>query len=129
MIQFKGNTFLVTGGAGNLGSYVVEALAREGATRVVVVDNFYNGYLDNLETARSIDGCEVIVVNVDISDHERLLPVFLQYRPVGVFNMASMLTLDCKKASHQAVRYNIVGTWNVVDSCPATPGSWYSPMM
>ncbi len=117
MIQCEGQTFLVTGGAGNLGSYVVEALAREGAARVVVVDNFYNGYLDNLAAARAIDGCEIVVVNADISEHESLLPIFLQYRPIGVFNMASMLTLDCKKESRQAVQYNIVGTWNVVDCC------------
>lgn len=120
MHQLEGKTFLVTGGAGNLGSYVVDALIFAGARKIVVVDNYYNGHASNLDAARSADATELVEVREDISDHARLLAVFQEHRPDYVFHMASMLTLDCKAEPLQAVRYNIVGTYNVIDCCLRT---------
>lgn len=120
MHELRGKVFLVTGGAGNLGSYVVEALIEAGAKRIVVVDNFYNGYMENLEEALKATTTDTVVINEDIADHPRLLAAFSQYRPDYVFNMASMLTLDCKAEPRQAVRFNIVGTHNVIDCCLKT---------
>jgi UDP-glucose 4-epimerase len=115
MHELRDKTFLVTGGAGNLGSYVVEALIREAARRVVVVDNFYNGHQANLDAALESTTTETIVVTENIADHDRLLAVFNRYRPDYVFNMASMLTLDCRAEPLRAIQYNIVGTYNVID--------------
>ena len=117
MNELQGKVFLVTGGAGNIGSYIVDALIAEEAQRVVVVDNFYNGHMENLEQALRATTTQVIVVNEDISVHDRLLAIFNQYKPDYVFHTASMLTLDCKLRPLQAVQYNIVGTYNVIDCC------------
>ena len=117
MNTLEGAVFLVTGGAGNIGSYVVEALIAEKARLVVVVDNFYNGHLENLEQALQSTTTRVVVVNEDISVHDRLAAVFNQYKPDYVFHLASMLTLDCKLSPLQAIQYNIVGTYNVIDCC------------
>ena len=115
MNELAGKTFLVTGGAGNIGSYVVEALVRERAKRVVVVDNFYNGYMENLNAAQAQDRTEIVICREDISEHARLLAIFNQYEPEYVFNLASMLTLDAKIEPLQAVKYNVVGTFNVIE--------------
>ncbi len=119
-MTLEGKTFLVTGGAGNLGSHVVDALIEARAARVVIVDNFYNGHRDNLASAREARECEVELVTLDIADHAALLAAFRQHRPDGVFHLASMLTLDCKAEPLQAVRFNVVGTWNVADCCLTT---------
>ena len=89
MTQIEGKTFLVTGGAGNLGSHVVDALIAAGAARIVIVDNFYNGHRDNLAAAMTSETCEIELVNLDIAERDRLLAVFQQFRPDGVFHMAS----------------------------------------
>jgi len=120
MNELEGTVCLVTGGAGNIGSYVVDALVGERVRTVVVVDNFYNGHLENLERALESEGTDVAVCNEDISQHPRLLAVFNQYKPQYVFHLASMLTLDCKLQPLQAIQYNIVGTYNVIDCCLRT---------
>jgi UDP-glucose 4-epimerase len=117
MHELSGKSFLVTGGAGNIGSYVVEALIAAGAERIAVVDNFYNGHMENLRAAQASSGTELAVINASIADHTALRAIFRQWRPDYAFHLASMLTLDCKAEPLQAVDYNIVGTTNVIDCC------------
>lgn len=117
MNTLKDKTFVVTGGAGNIGSHVVDQLIAEKAERVVIVDNFYNGHRANLTGALAQADTDIVILNQDISDHPRLLAIFNQYKPDYAFHLASMLTLDCKLRPLQAIQYNIVGTYNVIDCC------------
>jgi nucleoside-diphosphate-sugar epimerase len=67
-----GRRYLVTGGAGFIGSHIVEALVRRGE-RVVVLDNFSTGRRQNLEAAlrsRSSDGPEPEVIEADIRNQD-----------------------------------------------------------
>ncbi len=53
METVAGKSVLVTGGAGFIGSHVVDRLVDRGARRIVVVDNLWLGTRENLRTARS----------------------------------------------------------------------------
>jgi len=61
--------FLVTGGAGFIGSALVRGLLAEGASRVAVVDNLLTGHKRNLD---GVTG-PVDFHQVDILDYDRLL--------------------------------------------------------
>jgi UDP-glucose 4-epimerase len=62
---------LVTGGAGFIGSHLVDALIAESASSVTVLDNFFLGTEDNLASARA-SGADVRVLRVDASDDKAL---------------------------------------------------------
>lgn len=64
-------TFLITGGAGFIGSHLVEYLLRYGAGRVKVLDNLATGFAKNLDPFRSAAHLEVI--EGDIRDPETCL--------------------------------------------------------
>jgi UDP-glucose 4-epimerase len=51
--SLNGKVILVTGGAGFIGSHLVDRLIRDGAEKVIVIDNLFVGSGDNLEGARS----------------------------------------------------------------------------
>src|SRR6185369_5397601 len=73
---------LVTGGAGFIGSNLVDALLDRG-DEVTVVDNLATGRLENLDGARRRG---IAFHEADITDAERLRKVFAGSRPDIVFH-------------------------------------------
>lgn len=53
MRSIKGKRVLVTGGAGFIGSHLVDNLLASGAERVIVLDNFFLGKMENLQDAQN----------------------------------------------------------------------------
>ncbi len=65
---------VVTGGAGFIGSHLVERLQRAGVRRIAVVDDLSSGRPENLAAARARGGVELVVA--DVADREAIAPAF-----------------------------------------------------
>lgn len=81
---FKGQNVLVTGGAGFIGSHLVEALVTQGAD-VVALDNLSAGTWRNLEAVRD----KVETITGDIRDAALLEKLVRRISPRFVFNLAA----------------------------------------
>ena len=89
---YSGKRILVTGGAGFIGSYLVETLVRAGA-EVYVVDNLWRGTLDNLQKADDghwIDLEEQFTLG-DLRDFGVAADVCKKVKPDLVFHLADIV--------------------------------------
>jgi nucleoside-diphosphate-sugar epimerase len=105
---------LITGGAGNIGSFIVDQCLELGH-RVVVVDNFYNGKYRNIE--RHLSENRIVLETIDIGDFEMVKYSFDKHKPEYVSHQASLMILDSNKFPHKAIETNIEGTFNIIQAC------------
>ena len=101
--------YIVTGGAGFIGSAIVRKLLDEGASRIVVIDNLLTGLERNLEEVRS----RIDFQRADIRNYEEIAPLI---RGAGVvFHQAAIpsvpRSIDDPVPSHDV---NANGTFNVL---------------
>ena len=103
----------MTGGAGFIGSNLVDALVARG-DRVTVIDNLSTGKHDNLEPALS-SGASLEVV--DVRDAEAIMGVFSAARPELVFHLAAQIdvrySVEYPAGDAQA---NVLGTIAVLEA-------------
>lgn len=93
MHDLSGARIMVTGGAGFIGSHVVDAVLEADAEAVVVVDTFFLGRDDNLRPARARHGDALTVYREDAGDLGALTAVCRAERPDIVFNLATKALL------------------------------------
>jgi len=106
-------TCLVTGGAGFIGSNLVDALLARG-DGVTVVDNLSTGRRSNLDAGLAA-GAEL--VELDIRDAEALAGVVLEKRPEAIFHLAAQI--DVRKSLADPAfdaAVNVGGTANVLEA-------------
>jgi UDP-glucose 4-epimerase len=104
---------LVTGGAGFIGSHVVDALIARG-DRVTVIDNLWSGRQENLEGALE-RGATLHVA--DVRDADALAEIFAAARPELVFHLAAQI--DVRKSVADPVldaQVNVLGTIQVLEA-------------
>jgi UDP-glucose 4-epimerase len=112
MNPIAGKSFLVTGGAGFIGSAIVDQLLDAGAAEIRVIDNFVRGSRENL--ASSIRSGKVEIIEGDIRDAavvDRTIEG-VDY----VFHQAALRITRCAEAPREAVDVLIGGSLNVLES-------------
>ena len=108
---------LVTGGAGFIGSNLVDALLARG-DEVTVVDNLTTGRLSNLEPGLAA-GAEL--TELDIRDGEALSRLAAERRPEAIFHLAAQI--DVRKSLADPffdAGVNVGGTANVLEAARAS---------
>jgi UDP-glucose 4-epimerase len=108
----RGSTVLVTGGAGFIGSHIVDQLLDAGAERVRVLDDFVRGRRENLEPA--LRSGRVEVHEGDIRDAG--LVDRLTAGADLVFHQAALRITHCAEEPQRAIEVMIGGTQHVLDS-------------
>jgi UDP-glucose 4-epimerase len=104
---------VVTGGAGFIGSNLVDALLERG-DEVVIVDDISTGKRENIEQALA-DGARL--VEADIRDAQALTDLFAEVEPEAVFHLAAQI--DVRKSVADTpldAMINVVGTINVLEA-------------
>lgn len=103
---------LVTGGAGFIGSHLVDRLLSDGHD-VLVLDNFSTGRPANLEHHRG--NSHLQLVQIDVADQEKITPYFIGID--WVFHMAALA--DIVPSIQQPEKYhhsNVDGTLSVLEA-------------
>jgi len=114
-MDIRGKNILVVGGAGLIGSHVVEALLKEDVREVAVYDNFSRGSRENLAQALKDPRCRIFELGGDILQKD-ILDEAVKSRD-AVFHLAALWLLHCHEYPQSAFEVNIRGTWNVLDAC------------
>jgi UDP-glucose 4-epimerase len=108
----RGQRCLVTGGAGTIGSTIVDQLVAAGAGEVVVLDNFVRGRRENL--AGVLSSGKVRIVEGDIRDR-RLVTALMSGTDL-VFHQAAIRITQCAEEPRLAVEVLVDGTYEVVEA-------------
>ncbi|MDR1244341.1 MAG: NAD-dependent epimerase/dehydratase family protein [Endomicrobium sp.] len=104
---------LVTGGAGFIGSNIVDALV-EKKNSVVVIDNLSSGKKENVNKQSKF-------YKVDICDQKKVLEIFKKEKPQIVIHHAAQI--DVRKSIEDPVfdvNVNIIGSINILGACVQT---------
>lgn len=113
-VDLRGARALVTGGAGTIGSHVVDQLVEAGAAEVVVLDNLVRGRLANLDRALAQGPDVVRVVEGDIRD-VGLVHELTRGKDV-VFHLAALRITQCAEEPRLALESLVDGTFTVLEA-------------
>ena len=116
-MEITGKRVLVVGGAGLIGSHVVEELLREDIKEVIVYDNFCRGTHGNLADALNDPRCRIFEIGGDILQTDILSEAMQGID--GVIHLAALWLLQCYEFPRAAFEVNIRGTFNVFEACVA----------
>ncbi|MFE2062559.1 SDR family NAD(P)-dependent oxidoreductase [Streptomyces sp. NPDC059467] len=115
MSSVRGKKILVTGGAGTIGSNLVDLLAEGGAREIVVLDNFVRGRRANL--AQALPGGAVEIVEGDVRDADTVRKV--TEGADLVFHLAAIRITQCAEEPRLANEVLVDGTFNVLEAAAA----------
>lgn len=119
--RLKGKTILVTGGAGSIGSELVNQIAHFEPATIVIVDQAetpLNTIQLNISQAFPSLTCHYELINV--GNREEVFAVFEHYQPEIVFHAAAYKHVPVLETNfRQAIKVNIFGTKNVLDAAAA----------
>ncbi|MGL3806248.1 NAD-dependent epimerase/dehydratase family protein [Paeniglutamicibacter sp. R2-26] len=111
----SGGHYLVTGGAGTIGSEIVDQLLDAGAAHVQVLDNLVRGRRANLANALATGRCTL--VEGDLADRG-LVAELVRGKDV-VFHQAAIRITQCAEEPRLALQVLVDGTFNVLEAAAA----------
>lgn len=112
MSVFDGARVVVTGGAGNVGSHIVDGVLAAGAREVVALDALVRGVPENLAGALATGKARL--VEIDIRDREAVRANIegADY----VFHQAALRWTRCQEFPRECQEVMVDGTFNVLEA-------------
>ncbi|RZN33409.1 NAD-dependent epimerase [Bradyrhizobium sp. Leo121] len=113
MADLKGRRILVTGGAGFIGSHIIDLLCDEGCLEIVALDNMVRGRPENLQ--RAVSRGPVRLVHGDIRDG-KLMAALVQAADI-VFHQAALRITHCAAEPRLAMEVMVDATFDLLELC------------
>ena len=113
-----GETVLITGAGGSIGSELCRQIARLAPSRMVLLGHGENSIFDVLhELTASFPDVPMMPVIADVRDRKRVAAIFGAYKPHAVFHAAAHKHVPLMEGNViEAITNNVFGTLNVVDA-------------
>jgi len=107
------NNILVTGGAGYIGSHIVEELVKKKA-KIIIIDNLVTGY-------RKLINNKAIFVKGDIKNFKKLSKIFNKYKIDSIIHLAAYLNIsEAERNKKKYYQNNVTGTLNLIKCCKSS---------
>ncbi len=113
-MELTGKRILVIGGAGLVGSHVVDQLTKTDVAEIIIYDNFFRGRMENLRQALQDPRVSIFPHGGDVL-HTDILDQAMEGID-GVFHLAALWLLQCHEYPRAAFDVNIRGTFNVIEA-------------
>ena len=104
------NNILVTGGAGYIGSHIVENLVKT-KNKVIIIDNLVTGY-------KRLIIKKVKFIKADIKNKQDLIKIIKNNKIDSIIHLAAYLNVsEAEKNKKKYYNNNIIGTKNLIEAC------------
>jgi FlaA1/EpsC-like NDP-sugar epimerase len=113
--MISGQTVLVTGAGGSIGSELCRQIARFGVGRLVCIDvSEYAIYQLEQELREAHPQMEGVYYTANVREQERLTAICMRHRPAVVFHAAAYKHVPLMETHNEieALRTNVLGTWH-----------------
>ena len=107
------NSILVTGGAGYIGSHIVEELVKT-KSKIIILDNLSTGY-------KKLINKKAVFIKGDVKSYISLLKIIKKYKIESIIHLAACLNIsEAERNKEKYYKNNVLGTLNVVKCCKNT---------
>ena len=108
------NNILVTGGAGYIGSHIIEELVKNKYNKIFILDNLVTGY-------RKLINKKAKFLKGDINNTKLLSKIIKNFKINSIIHLAELLNVnEAEKYKKKYYKNNVLGTLNLIKVCKNT---------